>query len=139
MAASVQDTILMSDTLDGDLPDKGYKVLHDGLEEKYEPIMVTERALTGKMHIHRLTDAGSPMLIDGYRYTLILTLAEKIQLASDVGKTVYFMQHYRDDADPGTYRKVMLFRSITEVENFDPMLEYWRATIELEEATGQTV
>lgn len=140
MAASVHTTVLLSPTLDGsDLPDQGYKVLYDGLEERYEPIMSTDRSLTGKMHIHRLSTAGDPTVITGYRYTLILTLAEKIQIAEDLGKTVYFMQHYRDDADTTTYRKIMLFRSMGEVENFDPMIEWWRATIELEEATGQSV
>ena len=140
MAATVHDKILLSDTLDGSsLPDKEYRVLSDGLEEKYEPIMSTERSLTGKMHIHRLTTGGNPTLIPAYRYTLILTLAEKDQIAADLGKTVYFMQHYRDDADTATYRKVMIFRSISEVENFNPMIEWWRATIDLEEATGQSV
>jgi hypothetical protein len=139
MAAEVKENILLDTDLTGDLPTNSYKVRHDGLERIYEPAVSMERSLTGKLHVHRLTSAGVPVVFDNYRYTLILTLAEKNQIAADLGKIVYFMPHYRDDADAATYRTEMLFSSMTEVHNIDPMLEWWTATIELVEATGQSV
>jgi len=138
MAATVHNTILLDQQLSSGLPVNGYKVVHDGLSQVYEPAIMVERSITGKLHTQRILSAGEPIVYSGFRYTLFLTRAEKTQLAEDLGKYVYFMPHYRDDASPASYRSVMLFRSMTDVENIDPHLEYYNAVIELVEATGHT-
>ena len=138
MAASTHNTILLDADLDGILPINGYRVLQDGLEKVYEPAMVTERSLTGALHIHRVMESGSPLVFSGYQYTLFLTMAEKDQIALDLGRVVYFMPHWRDEGDAG-YRSVMLFKSMMNVKNIDPMLQYWIATIQLESAEGNEV
>lgn len=135
MTASTHDTILLSDSLTGIVPDAGYRVIQSGLTDIYQPAMTTDRSLTGHLHIHRV---GGPLVFEGYKYTCILTREEKDNLLTLLGKVVYFMHHYRDETDVD-YRQVMLFKSVTDVQNIDPMLEWWLATIELEEATGQSV
>lgn len=140
MAATVHTTIRLDTALDGDLPDSEWKVSVGGLEERYQPAMMVERSLTGAMMIHRLRENDLPKSFSGMRYTMFLTsAAEKEALSDLLGYVVYFMPHYRDEADVATYRSVMLFKSMTEVEPYDPMLGWWKAVIELEEATNNEV
>jgi len=137
MAASVHSSIRLDCDLTGELPTNEYGVTFDGLSQMYEPAIVVERSLTGTMHVHRILTGSTPMVFDGFEYVLLLTRAEKTQLAEDLGKLVYFMPHYRDESDVDAYRSVMLFRGMQDVRNLDPHLEYYHATIILEEATGR--
>jgi hypothetical protein len=136
MAEEVHDTIMLSNTLATGLPDTEYKVSHGGLQEMPEPALYTERSLTGKLIIHRLEESGSTMVFNGYRYTLFLTRAEKDQVITDLGRVMYFLPHVRDEVSP-TLETVIL-KSVSDVEPYDPMLDWWQATIELWEATGNT-
>lgn len=138
MAASAHTTIRLDTDLTGILPTNTYGVVYDGLEQIYQPAITIERSLTGKAHVHRVLDSGTPVVFDGHQYRLLLTLAEKEQLAADIGKVCYFMPHYRDEADVD-YRVVVTFRAMRDVKNIDPMLRWWYATIELEQTDGVTV
>ncbi|KKL91712.1 hypothetical protein LCGC14_1891940, partial [marine sediment metagenome] len=104
------------------------------------PAVFTERALTGKLHIHRLLDDSDPKVFDGRRYKVLLTgQAEVSQLAADLGKTVYFMANYRDEGDVATYRSVMLFKSMRDVTAVDPSETYFSCSVELVSAEGNSV
>jgi hypothetical protein len=139
MAAEVFDTIRLDADLTGNLPTNEYKVLATGLEDLKEPAVLTERALTGRLHIHRVMDSGDPLVFDGHRYELFLTRAELDLLKADLARTVYFMPNYRDEgAGWETYREVVFFQSLTGIRNIDPEVDYWRAVIELVESTGNT-
>jgi len=129
MAASVHDDILLDVDLTGIIPTNAYDVAADGLEDVYAPAVVTERGITGKLHVHRLMDGVSPEKFQDYNYGLILTRAQLATLVGDVGKTVYFMPHYRDDADVATYRFKVFFESASNIRNIDTFREYYRATI----------
>lgn len=140
MAAHTHDTIRIDTSLDGSgLPVTEYRVIQDGMEKVYEPALVTERSITGKMHIHRVTSSGVPLVFDNYRYTLWLLDEELDTLRALLARVVYFMPHYRDEADAASYRTVMLLSSITDAKPLNPGLDYYLATIMLEVATGQSV
>ncbi len=139
MAVEIHANILLDTDLSGNLPTNAYRVLHESYEDTLQPAVVPERSLTGKMHIHRVREGVSPMIFDGVKYELILTLAEKDRLLLDLGKTVYFMHNRRDESDIATYRHVMLFESAVGVRPFDPNEAYWRLVIVLIEATNNEV
>ena len=141
MAASTYSNIrLDTDVTGASLPVNTYKVLWEGDLRLYEPAIHTERSLTGKLHIHKLLDGTDPKVFNGRRYKVLLTgQAEVSQLAADLGKVVYFMANYRDEGDVATYRSVMLFKSMRDVVAVDPSETYFSCSIELEEATGQSV
>lgn len=132
MAATTHDSILLDTDLDGSgLPINEYGVMADGLVDIHAPAVVSERSITGKLHVHRLMDGSTPELFKDYNYILILTRTELANLIADAGRTVYFMPNYRDDTDTATYRSKVLFESLTNVRNIDPFLDYYQATIYL--------
>lgn len=139
MAATVQETIRLDADLTGILPTNTYRAIQaEGFEPVYEPAVYTERGWTGRLIVHRTLSGGAPLVFDNYRYRLYLTAAEKDQLAADLGKVVYFMPHLRDDAD-ASYRHVVLFKSMFDVELLDPArLTLYLASIELEDASDLT-
>jgi len=140
MAVATYGNIRLDTGLTGNLPTSTWKVSVGGLQQRLEPAIYIERSLTGNMQIHRVQESGAPMVFDGMRYAVFLTETEKNSLATYLGKTVYFMPHVRDeDAGWADYRSIMLFKSMAEVEPYDPMLEWWKAVIELESADGRTV
>jgi len=139
MALDVKDTIRLDTALSGQLPTDEYEVWIAGLADiNYVPI-VTRRTITGYLVVHRTMDSGDPLLLKDYHYQLVLTRAEYYQLVANIGKIMYFMPHYRDEADALTYRKVVVLQSISEAKPYDPMLDYWSATINVIDAAGNTV
>lgn len=141
MAASVHDNIRLDTALAGILPTLTWEVNVEGYrDQNYVPI-VTRRSLTGKLHIHRVMDSGTPTipyLLKDYNYELILTRDEYITLHALVGKILYFMPHYRDEADVA-YRSVVVMVSVSEAMPYDPMLTYWRIAVHLQSADSATV
>lgn len=139
MAAAVYDTILLDTHLTGNLPTNAYRILVDGNIDTLEPAVMTERALTGKLHVHRIQSNGDTLVYNGIQYVALLTREEKDNLSADLGHVVYFMPHYRDEgAGYATYRSLMFFRSMSDLKRLDPMETYWTAVITLEEATDHT-
>ena len=53
MAATVHDNILLDVDLTGIIPTNTYDVSAEGLEDIYAPAVVTERGLTGKLHVQQ--------------------------------------------------------------------------------------
>lgn len=145
MAASTYANIRLDTDLTSTLPTNTYKVLWEGDLRLFEPAVHTERSLTGKLHIHKLLSGTDTKVFAGRRYKLLLGSgdatghAEVSQLSADLGTNVYFMPHYRDEADVGTYRSVMYFKSMRDVTAVDASETYFTCTIELEESTGNTV
>jgi hypothetical protein len=137
MSASVFDTILLgTDAMASNLD--GFSVITpDNYEEAPMPAMSIERSLTGQMHIHRVQSGGSTLAFGNWRPTIIATHAEKRALAALVGETLYFWPNYRDETDPDTYRHVVVMKSVSSKE-IDPMLGWWRVTLDLESADGNT-
>jgi hypothetical protein len=136
MAATVHDTIRLDVELTGDLPVNEYRVTYPSLEEMPTPALVTERSLTGFLQVHRVMTGTAPLQFDNQRFEILIqTRAILEQLKSDLGRVVYFMPHLRDEADPLPYRSVKLLKSMS-AQNIDPMLDWFRAAIELEDATS---
>ncbi|MHC4542913.1 MAG: hypothetical protein ACYSYL_00100 [Planctomycetota bacterium] len=123
----------MDTDLTGDLPTNTYRVVATGYDQGYEPMITTERSLTGLLQTHRLRDNGDTKVYSEPSYTLLLTREEKDQLVVDLGEQVYFMPHYRDEGDALNYRMLMTFSSIADCKPMEPMIEWWQATIKLEE------
>jgi hypothetical protein len=140
MAASVYNNIRLDADLDGsNLPINEYKAIQGGMRHLPQAALAVERSLTGKLHVHRIRESGDPMVIEGYRYELLLTSRDELsQLQADLGKDLYLMRHARDESVPASYTEVVLFKGMPEVENIDPYLNWWRVVIELEESTGNT-
>ncbi len=133
MAATVHDNILLDTNLTGIIPTNAYDVSAEGLEDIYAAAVVTERGITGQLHVHRLMDGVDPDVFKDYSYVLILTRAQLADLVGDVGRTLYFMPNYRDDTDVATYRFIVFFESMTSIRNIDPFLQYYQATIYLKD------
>jgi len=128
----MHEDIRLDVDLTGNLPTNAYAVRTEGLEDVYSPVVATDRSITGKLHVHRLMDGTDPEVFRDYRYTLILTRDELTRLVEDLGRTVYFMPHWRDEgAGFAAYRFKVLFERLTNVRNVDPMTDYWSATIYL--------
>jgi len=139
MAISVHLTIRLDVDLDGDgLPVNEYRVIQGGLARNPMPALVSERSLTGNLQVHRLLTGSDTLVFDDCAYELLLlSRTERDSLVGDLGEDVYLMRHVRDEADAATYREVMLLKSV-KLTNIDPMLDWWRAQIELETSTGNT-
>lgn len=132
MAASMHEDIRLDIDLIGNLPLNTYGVMAEGLEDVCAPAVATDRGITGKLHVHRLMDGADPEVFRDYHYVLILTRAELAQLVGDVGRTVYFMPHYRDEGVGfAPYRFKVLFEQLTNIRNIDPQLTWYMGTIYL--------
>lgn len=132
MAATVHENIRLDTDLSGGLPVNTYRVVATGYDQGYEPVIVTERSLTGLLQTHRLRENGNTKVYEEPTYTLLLTRDEKSQLAADLGEQVYFMPHFRDEGDASSFTKLMTFVSM-ECKPLEPMIWYWTANIRLEE------
>ena len=139
MTLEVKDTIRLDTALAGDMPVKQYDVWIQGLADiNYVPI-VSRRTITGFLAVHRTMSAGVPLLLKDYHYQVVLTQEDYYQLLADVGKIMYFMEHYRDEATPLTYRKVVAFQSMSDAKPYNPELTYWTTLLSLVDATGNQV
>jgi len=141
MAPTVHDTILLSMTLDGGgLPNAGYHVHAEGLSDNDYGAIVAERGLTGLLHVHRATSGGLVMQFRDYIYTLVLTLAEYQAVTGLVGHICYFMPHYRDDAVPASYRRIVLVHPLADQRPMDTaQLQWWSLSVKLTDAASNTV
>lgn len=138
MAATIHDTIRLDVELTDNLPDNEYKVTYPSLEEMPTPALVTERSLTGLLQVHRVMQGSVPLQFDNQRFVILIHGRDEFdQLKGDLGRVVYFMPHLRDEADPLPYRSVKLLKSISN-QNIDPMMDWFSAAIELEDASSNT-
>ena len=143
MAATLHTTIRLDVEVGGvvaNCPDNEYKVLFEGAEDIFGPAVSVERSITGKLHVHRLMDGSNPVVFDDHHFTLKLTRAELVTLTADVGRTMYFMPHYRDEgAAWATYRFIVLLESMTGVRGINAMQEHFLATIYLRDNSDGSV
>jgi len=139
MALEMHATIRLDTDLTDDLPDNEYRVSMTPYQDLVEPVLVYESGITGKLMVHRQMTGSTPDVKEHHRFRLIMTRAEKDLLKADVGKKLYFMPHYRDEADPLPYRDAVLFAAMGEATMYDPQQGWWRADITLVDATGLTV
>jgi hypothetical protein len=139
MAATVHSTIRLDADLDGNgLPINEYGVIVQTLEEMPTPALISERSLTGLLQVHRIMEGTTPLQFDNQRHELLIQTRAKLEvLKADLGRLVYFMPHLRDEAVAATYRSVKLLKSVAP-RHIDPMLEWFAAAIELEDATSNT-
>ncbi len=139
MVATIHDEMLMDTTLAGALPATSWSVVHESHREYNYAAVTSERGITGKLHVHRVLETGVVKQWRDYPYTLMCTHSEYRALRLLLGKVLYFMPHYRDDADVATYRFVVLFQSMIEEAPYDPHLDYWRVGIRLIDAEGNDI
>lgn len=100
MAAEIQDHIHLSTSTP---PSTEYKVYLEGYDPSERTPLVLERAVTGKLHAHRLFSSGSVKHLVEHTLRLKLTLAEKETIMSLAGRHVYYVPNYHDDADLSSY------------------------------------
>ena len=132
MAATLHATIRLDVEVPANLPTNEYKVLFEGAEDIFGPAVAVERSITGTLHVHRLMDGANPVVFDDHHFTLKLTRAELVTLTADVGRTLYFMPHYRDEgAAWATYRFKVFLESMTGVKGITSMHAHFLATIYL--------
>jgi len=129
-------TIRLDVELTDGLPINEYKVIYGSLNEEPTPALITERSLTGFLQVHRVIQSGNPLWFDNQRMELLIQgRAELQQLNADLGRVLYFMPHLRDEAAPEDYLSVKVLKSIQQ-QNIDPMAGWFKAAIELEDATS---
>lgn len=138
MAASMHNTIRLDLTLSGQLPANTYDIELTSIQRPYAAV-VSERGLTGTLHIHRVMDGSDPKSFKDFPCILHVNRTQYDALFAQLGKVLYFMENWRDDADTATHRRVMLFKMMEPVEHIDPMEAYCRVSILLEDATGSAV
>ena len=137
MAVEMHDHI----HLDTDNPPADeYKVAHGTLDHTPNVPVELERALTGKLHVHRLVDGdGDPVQFQSDKLRMKLTYAEMVAVTGMAGKMVYYAFNYHDDDEESgaldvwpdssyVVRSLLLVRQVT---NLDPRAAYWYVTIEL--------
>ena len=136
MAVLVHDSIRLDVDLADGMPVNEYGVIQGTLEMTPAPALISERSLTGFLQVHRVVQGTTPLVFDNQRHQLLIKgQAELDQLKADLNRTVYFMPHRRDEDAPEGYLTVKLFKALT-IEPIDPMLEWFRAAIDLEDATS---
>lgn len=116
-------------------PDNTYKVIFKQLGEKPAVWAATEIALDGTVHVHQLVDSvGDVIQRDYYNTTLLVDDTEYAELKTDVGKKVDWVPPVHPDvgSDHASYVTEMLFVEITQVQEVDPMLNYYKVKIKLE-------
>jgi hypothetical protein len=138
MVATMHDTMRMDTALTGILPTLEWRVTHEAYGDSRYAAVISERSLTGQLMVHRTINGGSVEQFDDHSYQLIMTRAEYLLLLPYVGKIVYFMPHYRDEADV-SYREVVLFEALSPAHILDPEGTYWIALARFIDATGLTV
>lgn len=132
MAVSLYTNIRLDVDLTGNLPTNTYKVLFEGAEDVFGPAVAVERGVTGKLHVHRLMSGSDPVVFEDHHFMLKLSRAELLLLTADVGRTVYFMPHYRDEgAGWASYRFKVLLESMTGVRSGTSMQGFFLATVYL--------
>jgi len=139
MAEQVYTTVRLDTDLTSSIPTNQYNVVRDNYRPMYEPLAETERSLTGKLHVHKIMDGANPMILKDHRYTLYVTNAELDQLKADLGKNCYFMPHRRDETNWTSYRQIVFFQGLSEIEVLDPTLAYFLVNIVLQDNSGGTV
>ena len=139
MAASIQDHIHLGTD---NPPTTTYKAEHGTLDVTPAVAVVTERALTGKLHTHRLLDGADPVQFRSDQLQIRATLTEMLALRGLAGKTVYYAPHYHDDDEDGAgslkawsdsdyvFRVVLMFRP-GAITNRNPAADLWFVTIEM--------
>lgn len=137
MAASMHDDILIDTDLVGLLPVNGYSVSQRGFSQRPFALATSERSLTGQLQVHRVNVGADPYIGRDHMYELLCSRAEKDLVEADRGKVVYFMPHWRDNADIA-YRFVMLLET-TSATQLDPMGNWWALVVMLTDATGLAV
>ena len=140
MAASTYATIRLDTDLTGDLPTNEYTVLVENYQELHVPAVESERSSTGKLHTHRVLDGSDPLVFHDHHMRLYLTKSELTTLVGDLGKTCYYMPHYRDEgAGYASYRSIVLFEKLERIEPIDPFLNYLTADIYLRDDSEGSV
>ena len=131
MTLAIQDHIYLDTT---NPPTATYPVVAEGGLD-WTPLVsvVTERSLTGKLHIHRLVDGSdNPVSFRSDRLRLIATLAQMLTLRGMSGKTVRYVPNYHDPDDLATYtHECVLVIPEGSISNIDPMCTYWFINVQL--------
>lgn len=140
MSVSIHDHIHL-DTADP--PVASYKAEHGSLDITPVVAVVSERALTGKLHVHRLLDGAEPVQFRSDTLQIRATLAEMLILRALAGKRVYYAPHYHDDNEDGAgslkawaassvyvNRIVMMYRP-GSFTNRNPAADLWFVNLEM--------
>lgn len=147
MAAEFHDHIHLDTS---NPPAATYVVTHGTLDATPMVPVVVDRALTGKLHTHRLVDdEGDPVQFNGDRMRLKLTWAEMVTVRSLAARTAYYVPHYHDDDEDGegsleewgeseyVVRCLLVLRP-GAITNLDPKAGFWLVNIELVDDSAVT-
>lgn len=120
-------------TTDG-APDNTYWVIYQSMGQKPLAWVEKEIALDGTVHVWQLVDdSGDIIQRDDFSSVLLVPEADFPTLKAEVGKKVDFVPpiHPNGGEDHSDYVVEMLLSKM-KVEEVDPMLTYYRVTVELE-------
>jgi len=139
MAVAIQDHIHLGTN---NPPTTTYPALHKSLDWTPQVAVAFDRALTGKLHTHRLVSGADPIQFRSDRVRTKLTLAEMLVVKALAGKTLYYVFNYHDDNEDGAgslktwptsdyvVRGVLMLRR-GSVTNLYPKAAYWLMNIEI--------
>ena len=130
MAYGIQDTCYL-DTVDP--PVATYHVLHGSWDHTPVVPLVSERSVTGMLHVHRVVDgSGDPYQFEEDKCTVRVSLTEMLTLRGLIGHRVYFIPNYHDDVNI-TDNMVTGYLSIDSggIVNIDPSGVYWNVTFRI--------
>ena len=130
MAYGIQDTCYL-DTVDP--PVATYNVLHGSWDHTPVVPVVSERSVTGKLHIHRVVDGGGdPYLFEQDTCTIRVSLTEMLTLRALSGNAVYYIPNYHDPDDlPSSVITGYLIIKDGGIVNIDPCGTYWNVSFEI--------
>lgn len=138
MAVQVHDHIHLGTN---NPPTTEYRVVQGTLDHSQEASVMTERGVTGLLHVHALENGSGIIRFDADRETVILRGANAITdldtLKALSGEIVYYVPNYHDDAAMGTWPtsnyiiRHVLTLTRGGLANIDPMMSFWTIQIEL--------
>jgi hypothetical protein len=114
-----------------------FHVRHGTLDETPNIPVIMERAVTGKLHVHRLLDnTGALIQFREDRFTLICTQAERDAALALAGQTMYYIPIYHpDNGETANHTAARIKCVLTirpgSVTNIDASCQYWTVAIDL--------
>ena len=138
MAVAIQDHMHI-DTMT--TPVAEYAAIQGTWEHAPTAPLAIDYALNGMVHVHRLLDGDSAIIIyENTTIGLLCTWAEMATLRALASSTVYFTSNYHDDDEDGagslkafplSEYVVRAAMTITSNQAVDAMCTYWRMTLRL--------
>ena len=111
-----------------------YTVYKEGYSADLDTPFIPERAVSGKLHAHRLFEGSSVKQFIAHSMRLRLVLAEKLVIFALAAQPVYYVPNYHDDDDLPSYI-VPCYLVVEKSMVLDPTAEHWVVAIRMVDDT----